>query len=195
MSKQIKQLEMDALEQTFREVRDLVFLSVSGVNAQLDNQVRLALRKKDIRLQVVKNSLASRVLKRLGMQIRDRHKEEGEKKTKVRGTFWEGPTTLAWGGSSIAELSRTLKEALGRNEKVKFKGAVADGEELTFDQALTRPTREEAIGRVVMLALSPASRIAGALRGPAGRVAGQVKSLSEKTEEASAGAPAEAPPA
>ncbi len=61
MSKQIKQLEMDSLEQTFKDVRDVVFLSVSGVNAQLDNQVRLALRKKNIRLQVVKNSLASRV--------------------------------------------------------------------------------------------------------------------------------------
>src|SRR5262245_13042577 len=182
MSKQIKQLEMDALERTFKDVRDLVFLSVSGVNALQENQVRLALRKKNIRLQLVKNSLASRVFKRLGLRLRDRYQAEGDNQVKVRGTFWDGPTTIAWGGSSIAELSRELKEALSKNDKVKFKGAVADGEEVTFEQALTRPTREEAIGRVVMLALSPAARIAGALRGPAGRVAGQVKSLSEKKE-------------
>jgi hypothetical protein len=52
------------------------------------------------------------------------------------------------------------------------------------------PTRAEAIGRVVMLALSPAAKIAGALRGPAGKVAGQVKSVSEKKEEAPAPTPA-----
>ncbi len=189
MSKQIKQLEMDSLEQTFKDVRDVVFLSVSGVNAQLDNQVRLALRKKNIRLQVVKNSLASRVFSRLGMNLRTRHQAVGERKAKVRGTFWDGPTTIAWGGSSLADLSRALDEALRKNEKVKFKGALADGQEVTFEQALKMPTRAEAIGRVMMLALAPAARIAGALRGPAGRVAGQVKSLSEQKEGAAPAAP------
>ena len=43
---------------------------------------------------------------------------------------WEGPTTLAWGAGSIAELSRELDTVFKRNDKVKFKGAVADGQTL-----------------------------------------------------------------
>jgi large subunit ribosomal protein L10 len=167
MSKEIKQMEMNALEHTFKGVRDLVMMSVQGVNSQHDNQARLGLRKKSIRLQVVKNTLARRVFGQLGLQM---------------SKCWEGPTTVAWGAGSLSELSRELETAFKNNDKVKFKCAVADGQEVSFDQALKMPTRAEAIGRVIMLALSPAGRIAGQLRGPAGKVAGQVKSLSEKKE-------------
>jgi large subunit ribosomal protein L10 len=176
MSKQIKQMQMDALSQTFKEVRDLVALSLVGINCTLDNQLRLTLRKKDIHLQVVKNSLARKVFDDLGVKI---------------DKVWEGPTTLAWGGTSLAELSRELDTLLKKNDKVKFKGAVADGQEVTFEQALKMPTRAEAIGRVLTLALSPASRLVGQILGPASRVSGQVKTISEKAPPEGEKAPAE----
>src|SRR5947209_11697456 len=100
MSKQIKQMEMDALRDAFQGVRDLVALKVERVDARTDNRVRLDLRKKGIRLHVVKNSLARRVLSEMGLNA--------EK-------IWAGPTTLAWGGSSLADLSRELDTALGKN--------------------------------------------------------------------------------
>src|SRR5437879_13498527 len=92
MSKQIKQMEMDALKRTFHGIQDLVFLSSSGVNCQTDNQMRLAMRKKKIHFQVVKNSLARRVFSDLGLK---------------RDKSWEGPTTVAWGTGRVAELRRT----------------------------------------------------------------------------------------
>jgi large subunit ribosomal protein L10 len=180
MSKQIKQMEMDALGKAFEGVRDLVALSVTGLDARVDNQLRLSLRKKNIRLQVVKNSLARRVLSGMGMTI--------EK-------IWQGPTTLAWGSSSLAELSRELDEVRRKNEKfIKAKGAVADGQEVTFEQALKMPTKAEAIGRVLMLALAPASRLLSQILGPASQVAGQIKSLRDKAEGEKPAEPA-APPA
>jgi large subunit ribosomal protein L10 len=171
MSKQIKQMEMDALRQTFQSVRDLVVLSATGITCQADNQLRLNLRKKNIRLQVVRNSLARRVFGELGMKA---------------NTFWEGPTLLAWGAGSLAELSRELDGLLKKNDKVKFKGAISEGQEVTFRQALAMPTRAEAIGRVLSLALSPAGRLVSQILAPAGRVASQIKTLSEKSEEPSA---------
>ena len=45
MSKQIKQMQMEALKQAFQGVRDMVFLSASKVSAQTENQLRLDLRK------------------------------------------------------------------------------------------------------------------------------------------------------
>ena len=50
------------------------------------------------------------------------------------------------------------------------------------------PTRTQAIGRVVGLALSPASRLIGQLKAPGANISGQLKTLSERPEPAAAGA-------
>ncbi len=186
MSKVIKQMQMDALKDTFREVRDLVVLSIKGLSAQADNTLRTALSKKKVRLKHVKNSFTRRVLNELGLQIPE------------DSPFWKGTTVLAWGGSSVSELSRSIdgelrapKTAAAYKDKVTVKGAIADGEVLSFEQALKRPTRTEAIARVVSLLLSPASRLVSQINGPASGVAGQIKTKSEEKGEENK--PAEAP--
>jgi large subunit ribosomal protein L10 len=171
MSKKIKQMQMDTLKSTFQGVRDLVMMSVIGMGGTPNNQLRLTLRKKNIRMQVVKNSLAKRVFDEMGIPL---------------SGIWEGTTTLAWGGTSVADLCKELDTLLKKNDKVKFKGVVADGQQITFEQGLKMPTRAEAIGRVVMLAMAPARRLASQILGPASQVAGQIKSLKDKPEAAPA---------
>jgi large subunit ribosomal protein L10 len=176
MSKQIKQLEMDSLKNTFRDVRDLVALSIDKLNCQVDNQLRASLRKKNIRLQVVKNSLARRVFDELGMKAE---------------SFWTGTTMLAWGGNSLADLSKELEALRKKNDKIlKVKGAVSEGQEIGFQEALKMPTRAEAIGRVISLALSPASRLISQILAPAAGVAGQIKTLSERAPAVEPSTPA-----
>lgn len=176
MSKKIKQLEMDSLKKTFADVRDLVVISATGVDCTTDNQLRLALRKKKIRVQMVKNSLAKRVFGDLGLKI------DG---------IWEGPTLLAWGADSVAELSKSIDEIAKKNKKIQVKKAVAEGVELTFEQALKMPTRKEAISTIVAMIIGPAAQIAGQIIGPAGQIAGQIKTIADKKpEEAAAPAPA-----
>src|SRR5262245_31182932 len=129
-AKAIKQMQMDALETTFRGVRDFVLLSATGVGAIPENRLRLDLRKKDIRLMLVKNSLMQRVLDGMGIKI---------------DNVWAGPTMVAWGSTSVASLSKAVETsfmALDKaKDKIKFKGAVADGQPVTFEQALKMPTR------------------------------------------------------
>jgi len=169
MSKIIKQMELDAMKKTFDGVRDLIMMKVVGLNAIADNQVRLGLRKKGIRLQMVKNSLAQRIFSDLGMKI---------------DAGWEGSTTLAWGGTSIAALSKEIETLAKKHDKfIKVKSAVADGQAVPFELALKMPTREEAIGRVISLALAPAGRLVGQILGPGGSLASQIKTVSEKKEE------------
>ena len=176
MSKDIKQMEMAALKKNFSGVRDAVFMKVVGLNAIADNQVRLGLRKKGIRLQVVKNALARRVFDEMGIKV--------EK-------AWEGATTVAWGGTSIAGLAKEIEAIAKKYDKiVTVKSAVADGQEVDFKIAIKMPTREEAIGRVVALAMAPASSLVSQILGPAASVASQVKTVSEKTEEAAPAAEA-----
>jgi large subunit ribosomal protein L10 len=185
MSKVIKQMQMDALRGEFENVRDVVVLSITGLNCQLDGGLRASLRKKNIRLQVVKNSLTRRVFDNLGIKIG------------ADSPFWAGPTTLAWGCASIAELSRAVDEELKKSkaapqykDKVTVKGAIADGEMIRFEEALTRPTREEAIAQIIGAILGPGAAIAGCLTGPASQVASQIQKISEKTEGAAAEAAA-----
>jgi large subunit ribosomal protein L10 len=178
MSKVIKQMQMDDLKSTFGTVRDMVLLNVVGLGAIPENQLRLGLRKKGIRLQTVKNSLARKVFTDLGLSVT---------------SSWQGATTVVWGGNSIADLSKELEGLIKKHDKfIKVKTAVADGQEVSFDIALKMPTREQAIGQVIALALSAGSRLLGAILSPGGQLASQIKTLSEKKEEAE---PAPAPDA
>ena len=189
MSKVIKQMEMDALRQTFANVRDLVVLSITGLNSQSDHAFRTALRKKNIRLQVIKNSLTRRVFQQLGMAV------GGE------SPCWAGPTALAWGANSVAELSRAIdaelknaKMAAQYKDRVTVKGAVVEGQQITFQQALEMPTREEAVGQIIGMVVGVGSAIAGLLTGPASQVASQIQTIAEKKPEEE-GAAAAAPTA
>jgi large subunit ribosomal protein L10 len=186
MSKVIKQMEMDALRDTFNGVRDAVVLSMKGLNCQLEGSLRATLRKKNIRLKQVKNSLTRRVFDNLGIPIG------------ADSPMWSGPTTLAWGANSVAELSRAIddelrksKNAAAYKDKVNIKAALADGQVISFDLALKMPTREEAIAQIIGMILGPGAAIAGCLTGPIAQVASQIQTISEKTE----GAAAEAAPA
>lgn len=173
MSKVIKQMEMNAMKSAFSGVKNMVFLSQTKLGAIADNQLRLSLRKKGVRLQMVKNSLAQRVFKDLGLELKD---------------IWNGNTVVAWGGESVKGLSQELESAFKDqtkkdpkfSEKVTVKGALADGTQVTFAEALKMPTREEAIGDVLSAILGPASAIAGLLIGPGGAVASQIESKSKE---------------
>src|SRR5947209_5799169 len=100
MSKVIKQMEMDDLKHTFASVRDLVVLNAEHLSAQGEYTLRASLRKKNIRLKQVKNSLCRRVFRELNLSVPD------------DSPYWAKATILAWGGSSISELSREIQGEL-----------------------------------------------------------------------------------
>jgi large subunit ribosomal protein L10 len=197
MSKVIKNMEMDALRKSFGHVRDLVALSITKLGSIPTSNLRASLRKKKIKLQVVKNSLTRKVFGEMGIAIPADYKDK-----MALLPFWAGPTALAWGAGSIAELSRAIegevlkgKAAAPYKDKVTVKGAVADGQPVPFEQALKMPTREEAIGQILAMILSGGADIAGCLVGPSGQVASQIKQLAEKEGGEAAKEGAEAAPA
>jgi large subunit ribosomal protein L10 len=188
MSKQIKQMQTDTLKETFGGVRELVLLSVSGLSSTADNQLRANLRKKNIRLQMVKNSLARRAFAEIGIDI------------PKESSYWAGTTWMAWGPESVAELSQELERQVLKNkalaDKVKVKGAITEGQPVPFETALTMPTRAQALGAVVAAILGPASQIVSQIIGPASQIASQVQTISEKAPAegaAPAGEPVPAP--
>lgn len=179
MSKPIKQMEMDALKRAFGDVRDFVFLSITRLDATTDNLLRHQMRKKNIRLKQVKNSLARRVFDDMGISL------------PKDSPYWAGNTIMVWGAGSLAELSRELdaglKDLVKKNVKLKdsfkVKGAIVEGQTVAFDQALKMPTRQEAIASIIGMILGPASQIASQLTAVASQIASQIEQISEKKPE------------
>jgi large subunit ribosomal protein L10 len=181
MSKIVKKLELDTLSKAFDGVKDLVLLSTTKVDSALDYNFRKTLREKKIRVQMVKNTLARKILEGNGIKLKD---------------CWSGPTLVAWGSDSIKSLANTVESVIKdfekkdpkSKEKLGFKTAVADGQQCTLEQAKVMPTRLEAIGEIIGMILGPGSAIAGALTGPASQVASQIAKKAEGEEAASADA-------
>jgi len=178
MSKQVKNMQIAALKHEFGTTRDFVVMSINKLDNEANGSLRTSLRKKNIKLRVVKNSLARKVLVDLGLNV-----------TRESPLF-AGMTILAYGASSVSELSREVESELkGAKTAAKYKnmlivkGALADGQPVTFEQALKMPTRLEAIGRVVSLAMAPAARLVSQIKAPGANLSSQIKSLSEKGEE------------
>jgi ribosomal protein L10 len=185
MSKVIKQMAMNALRQSFEGVRDLVVMSVKGLNSQQEHALRMTMRKKNIHLQVVKNSLTRRVFHDLGLNIAD------------DSPYWIGPTMLAWGTDSAGELGRAIdgelknpKTAAVYKDRVNIKGGIVDGQAADFMLMTKMPTRAEALASLLAAIIGPAGAIASCLTGPAAQVASQIQTLAEKKEEPAAATPA-----
>ncbi len=176
MSKEIKQMQMDALAKSLQGTRDLVLLSMSGVPAKDENMMRLALRKKNIRLHLVKNSLARRVLKNQGLDGLD--------------NYFNGPTVIAHPieqtGGGVSEIAKEVDAFIKKfSKQISAKIAVAEGSLVDFETAKKMPTRPEALSILASALLGPGRQLGAALEGPGRKLGGAVKGLEEKLGKAS----------
>jgi large subunit ribosomal protein L10 len=172
MSKAIKSLMMSEIRREIGEARDLLVLNTAKLDGVTDNKLRLALRKKGIHLLQVKNSLARRALSESGISL---------------DHALEGPSTLVWGGEDIVSLSKEIAQWVKQVKELEVKGGTADGQAIDaqgFESLSKSPGRQELLSQIAGLILSPGARLAAALLGPGGKVAGQVKTLADKEEGA-----------
>jgi large subunit ribosomal protein L10 len=97
-----------------------------------------------------------------------------------------GPCVVAYGGDSIVDCAKELSVWTGKVKAIHIKGAYLEGASLDDKgaQGLSKmPSRVELQGRIIMLAKSPGAKLAGAIRGPAGKIAGCIKTIIEKSEK------------
>jgi large subunit ribosomal protein L10 len=176
MSSYMKGLLQSEYEGRFAEIEEFLVIETTGVNGNENNEMRGSLKEKGIKLATVKNAMMRRALATL-------------KKDAAVELFGSGPCTVAYGGDSVVDVAKAVAEWGKTIESVKIRGAFVDGCAMDDDgaQALSKmPSRAELQGAIVMLANSPGARLAGAIAGPGGVIAGCIKGLIDKLEKEAA---------
>jgi large subunit ribosomal protein L10 len=174
MSKYVKSLITDHLRDRLKNVHDALLVNMVGLDANTNTRLRAELRRKNIEVVVIKNSLAARAA-------------EG---TPLAPLFQgvTGTAAICWGGEDIVSLAKDIS-ALVKNDKYKpfeARGGVMDGERLSatqVEQVGKWPTRTEQLSILMGQILSPGANLASQLNSVGGALASQIKQKGEGEEE------------
>ena len=176
MSKLVKDLVRKELIKRFDGVESFAVVGISGLDAVSTNEIRGRLREKDIRISVVKNSLARQAFREVGLE--------------AGASLLAGPCAVAYGQDHIVGIVRELLEIKKESPAFEVKAALMDGEAFGGDRVeeLSKyPTRVEALSMVSGSVLSSGGRLAGSILGPGGKIASILKTIEEKQETAGEG--------
>lgn len=176
MSKPVKEMIIDEYSRRFGELDSALIVDIRGIEANQNNALRIGLLEKDIRVTVVKNTLARKSFAGTPLE--------------ALAPALDGPSALVYGGESIVNAARELVDWAKKVGKLDLKGAVLDGEYFDGEAGVKRlsdfPTKDEAQAKVVQLILTPAQNVVGAAKGPGGRVLGVIKEIEERLERGEA---------
>lgn len=174
MSKYVKNLLTDHFRGRLEGVKDAIVVNVVGLSANKTNQLRGELEAKDIRLIVIKNSLAARAS--LGTTL----------EPALKGL--KGSAALCFGGEDIVSLAKEVirLQTDGAYAPFEARGGAMEGEALTAEQVKQVskwPNRDEQLSLLVGQILGPGATLAAQILGPGATLAGQVKQKAEEDGE------------
>jgi large subunit ribosomal protein L10 len=175
MSKAIKDMLVVDLKHRLQDVGDVIVVSLGRLDAQKTTALRQALRKKQIHLQLVKNSLARRAT--AGTPLEPAMEDAA------------GMLALAWGGEDVVDLAKELDRISGDKQFEGFecRGGALDGGRLGAEdvkRVAKWPTRGEQLSILSGQISSLASVLAGQILSAGGTLAGQIASRVEDLEKA-----------
>lgn len=175
MSRQLKNHIQRDLKRRFGSVDGYILVDYRGLNSTQSYDLRKTLLGVGIRMNVVPNRLALRILDRW----------EG-KRPEFR-QFFRGPTAVLYGTDGPLAASRAVVQWKRKNKDLLgIKGGVLGGEIMppSAVERLSRiPDRPQLLAQVVGTFQAPVARLLGATQGPLRKLVGVLEAYRKKVEE------------
>ena len=175
MRREEKAQIIESIAAQIQETPNFYITDISGLNAEQTTKLRRECFEKGIKLVVVKNTLLHKAFENM----------ENEE-VKLLFAILEGPTAVMYTATPNSPAKLIKKYADEGAEKPALKGAYV--QECAFvgadklGELCNIKSREELIGDIVGLLQSPARNVISALQSAGGKLAGIVKTLSEREQ-------------
>ena len=174
MTREEKSLVIEDLTAQLTNNSIIYLADISGLNALSTSNLRRACYKANVQLAVVKNTLLAKA-----MEASD--KEFGELPSVLKGN-----TSIMLSDTGNAP-AKVIKEFRKKSLTPLLKGAFIEEAIYVGDDYLETlvniKSKEEVIGDIIGLLQSPAKNVISALKSSGGKLAGILKTLSEKEEK------------
>jgi large subunit ribosomal protein L10 len=171
MTREEKSQVIEELTAQLASNTNIYLADISGLNAGSTSDLRRACFKANVKLAVVKNTLLEKAM------------EASEKDFGELPSILKGNTSVMYSETGNAP-AKVIKAFRKKSDKPLLKGAFIEhaiyiGDE-QLDALVDIKSREELIGDIVGLLQSPAKNVISALKSGGGKLAGIIKTLSER---------------
>ena len=181
MNKEEKVKSVEELKGQLADYKSIYLTDIAGLNAVQTSKLRRECFNSNVKLSVVKNTFLERAMS-------ESDSDYGDLKDLLKGNT---AIMLSSIGNSPAKVIKKFRKD---SDKPILKGAFVDeaiyiGDE-HIEALFNLKSKEEVIGEIISLLQSPAKNVISALKSSSAKIAGLVKTLSEKpAEEAKAEEP------
>jgi large subunit ribosomal protein L10 len=171
MTREEKSQVIQDLTAQLSENANIYLADISGLNAGTTSDLRRACFKANVKLAVVKNTLLEKAME---ASVRD----FGDLPTALKGN-----TSVMYSETGNAP-AKVIKAFRKKSDKPLLKGAFIEetiylGDD-QLDMLVDIKSKEELLGEIIGLLQSPAKNVISALKSSGGKLAGIIKTLSEK---------------
>ena len=173
MTKEEKNQFIDVLDKSIQENSNFYLADISGLSAEESSKLRRLCFKREVSLQVVKNTLLKKAL------------EKNDSSFEELYDVLKGNTSIMFTDTANAP-AKVIKEFRKKHDKPVFKAAHLDasfyiGEEY-LDTLSELKSKNELIAEIVALLQSPAQNIISSLQSGGSKLSGIFKTLAERAE-------------
>ena len=178
MNKEEKVKVVEELKGQLSDYKSIYLTDIAGLDALQTSKLRRECFNSDVKLSVVKNTFLQRAMS-------ESENDFGELKDLLKGNT---TIMLSKTGNTPAKVIKKFRKD---SDKPILKGAFVDetiyiGDE-HIEALFNLKSKEEVIGAIISILQSPAKNVISALKSSSGKIAGLVKTLTEKpVEEAKA---------
>lgn len=170
-----KIIKVDAITESLKQAKGVFLTDFSGLTVRQITQLRREFRKADVGYLVVKNTLAERSCREVGME--------------AMIPFLSGPTGLALAFKDPVAPVRIIFDFLKHNKekgKPEIKGAIVEGQMLNAKEAEAikdLPSRDQLIAQVVGGISSPLYGLVGGLNALITKLVYTLDAIKEQKED------------